>query len=108
MVSMIQKNKDHGLCKWFCKKGICCKRKQAHQGNHQDKGLTGPKTWYDVTYEPKEWKRIAVPGYWEDQGIKDLNGVVWYRKEIDVPASMTGKLARVFLGRIVDADIFIH
>ena len=38
-------------------------------------------------------------------GIKDLNGVVWYRKEIDIPASMTGKQARVFLGRIVDADV---
>ena len=37
-------------------------------------------------------------------GIKDLNGIVWYRKEIDIPASMTGKQARVFLGRIVDAD----
>ncbi len=67
--------------------------------------MTGPKPWYDVTYIPPAggWKTIAVPGYWEDQGVKDLNGVVWYRKEIDVPASMTGK--RVFLGRIVDADI---
>ena len=48
---------------------------------------------------------INIPGYWEDQGIKDLNGVVWYRKEIDMPASMVGKPARVFLGRIVDADV---
>src|SRR5688572_5559740 len=71
----------------------------------QDKGLTGPKPWYDVSYVPKGWKTIAVPGYWEDQGIKDLNGIVWYRKEIDVPASMVGKPAKVFLGRIVDADI---
>lgn len=71
----------------------------------QDKGLTGPKPWYDITYIPKGWHTINIPGYWEDQGIKDLNGVVWYRKEIDVPASMTGKPARVFLGRIVDADI---
>ena len=37
--------------------------------------------------------------------MKDLNGVVWYRREIDVPASMIGKPARVFLGRIVDADV---
>ncbi len=35
---------------------------------------------------------------------KDLNGVVWYRREIDVPASMTHVPAKVFLGRIVDAD----
>ena len=53
----------------------------------------------------KVGRTINIPGYWEDQGIKDLNGVVWYRKEIDVPASMTGKPAKVFLGRIVDADV---
>jgi sialate O-acetylesterase len=47
---------------------------------------------------------INIPGYWEDQGIKDLDGVVWYRREIDVPASMTTVPAKVFLGRIVDAD----
>src|SRR5688500_14453144 len=46
-----------------------------------------------------------IPGYWEDQGIKDLNGVVWYRKEIDVPPTMKGVAAKVFLGRIVDVDI---
>lgn len=30
--------------------------------------------------------------------------MVWYRKEIDIPAAMTGKEAKIFLGRIVDAD----
>ena len=61
--------------------------------------------WYEPAYIPKEWRTINVPGYWEDQGIKDLNGVVWYRREIDVPASMTNVPAKVFLGRIVDADV---
>jgi sialate O-acetylesterase len=68
----------------------------------QDKGLT--EKWYDPSYQPKGWKVINIPGYWEDQGIKDLDGVVWYRREIDVPASMTNVPAKVFLGRIVDAD----
>ncbi|AUD03649.1 sialate O-acetylesterase [Spirosoma pollinicola] len=69
-----------------------------------DLGVTGSTKWYDLSYAPKGWRPINVPGYWEDQGIKELNGVVWYRREIDIPASMTGKPARVFLGRIVDAD----
>lgn len=67
-----------------------------------DKGIS--EKWFDVSYAPREWRRITIPGYWEDQGIKDLDGVVWYRREIDVPASMTGRAAKVFLGRIVDAD----
>ena len=69
-----------------------------------DKGLTGSKTWYDPTYVPEGWHKFWLPGYWADQGVKGLNGVVWFRKEIDVPASMTGKPARLFMGRIVDAD----
>lgn len=69
-----------------------------------DFGTEGTPKWYDVSYAPKGWRPINVPGYWEDQGIRDLNGVVWYRREIDLPVSMLGKAAKVFLGRIVDAD----
>ena len=69
-----------------------------------DLGLESTPKWYEASYTPKGWRTINVPGYWEDQGVKDLNGVVWYRREIDIPASMTGKPANVFLGRIVDAD----
>jgi sialate O-acetylesterase len=74
------------------------------QKPEQDKGLTASVKWFDPAYEPKGWRNINLPGYWEDQGIKDLNGAVWYRREIDVPASMAGVPAKVFLGRIVDAD----
>jgi sialate O-acetylesterase len=58
-----------------------------------------------VSYVPKGWNSINVPGYWEDQGIRNLDGIVWYRKEIDVPADMTGIPAIIHLGRIVDADM---
>jgi sialate O-acetylesterase len=60
--------------------------------------------WYQLEYIPIGWHPFWLPGYWADQGIKGLNGVVWFRKEIDVPASMAGKPAKLFVGRIVDAD----
>jgi sialate O-acetylesterase len=69
-----------------------------------DKGLTDDKKWFDTGYVPKDWHHFWLPGYWADQGIKGLNGVVWFRKEIDVPAAMTGQPAKLFMGRIVDAD----
>lgn len=71
----------------------------------EDMGMAGHKKWFNTDYEAKGWRTINVPGYWEDQGIKDLDGVVWYRKEVEIPASMVGKPARIFLGRIVDADV---
>lgn len=69
-----------------------------------DKGLADAVKWFDQAYVPLNWKRINIPGYWEDQGIRNLDGVVWYRRVIDVPASMTGVKVVVKLGRIVNAD----
>lgn len=97
--AIIRKNKDTAYINSFSRNGNRFKPAQP-----ADLGLTGEKKWYDPAYLPRGWRNINIPGYWEDQGIKDLNGVVWYRREIDIPASMTGKKARIFLGRIVDAD----
>ena len=70
-----------------------------------DKGLTGSMPWNSEDFIPEKWRTINIPGYWEDQGIADLNGIVWYRRAIELPATMAGKPANVFLGRIVDADV---
>jgi sialate O-acetylesterase len=79
-------------------------RESAGPRGGPDQGLAGPVKWFDPAYEPHHWKRIAIPGYWEDQGARNLDGVVWYRREIEIPAAMTGVPALVKLGRIVDAD----
>ena len=101
ILSTIEKNKDTAY--------INSLNRRAFTGNRtvrqEDKGLAASIPWYSPSYVPKSWRTINIPGYWEDQGIKDLDGTVWYRKEIDVPASMTTILAKVFLGRIVDADV---
>ena len=102
LTETIQKNKDTAYVNSFSR----IKRPQIIS---KDKGeLESPK-WYESNYQPKGWKPITVPGFWEDQGIKDLDGVVWYRKDINLPASMLNKPSKVFLGRIVDADaIYIN
>ncbi len=98
MQTTIQKNKDTAYVNNINRKAFRLNIPS------DDKGMLGPVKWYDINYLPIGWKNINIPGYWEDQGIKDLNGVVWYRKEIEIPSAMTGKPAKVFLGRIVDAD----
>ena len=101
IMNTIGKNKDTAYLNSFNRKS------PANINGQQppvDEGLAGTTKWFDAAYVPKGWRNINIPGYWEDQGIKDLNGVVWYRKEIDIPATMAGKPAKVFLGRIVDAD----
>src|SRR5689334_22429502 len=93
----IQKNKDTSYISSITKRtSVGAEIKET------DMGMIG--AWYDPAYVAKEWRTINIPGYWEDQGVKELDGVVWYRREIDVPASMVNAPAKVFLGRIVDAD----
>ena len=69
-----------------------------------DSGLTGTRPWYDTSYNSSGWSTMQIPGYWSDQGLKVVNGVMWFRKEIEIPASMAGKRAKLFMGRIIDAD----
>ncbi|HQZ25997.1 MAG TPA: sialate O-acetylesterase, partial [Flavobacterium sp.] len=68
------------------------------------KDLGSIEHWESLDYKPKGWRNFNIPGYWEDQGIKDLNGVVWFRREFEVPKSWLGKPVKLFMGRIVDAD----
>jgi sialate O-acetylesterase len=103
ILKTIQKNKDTAYVN-SVNRAAMAELRESNREKVIDKGLTGPKTWYDTTYTPKNWHNINIPGYWEDQGIKDLDGVVWYRKEIEIPASMTNVPAKIALGRIVDAD----
>jgi sialate O-acetylesterase len=99
----IQKNKDTAYINELNRRAFSTTTNRPQQIT--DKGLAETPKWFETNYNPKGWHTINIPGYWEDQGIKDLNGVVWYRREIDIPASMAGKPAKVFLGRIVDADV---
>lgn len=101
VINTLKKNKDTAYINSFNRKPLA----NANQPQPlADAGSAGAIKWFDIAYVPKGWHTINIPGYWADQGIKNLNGVVWYRKEIDIPAAMAGKPARVFLGRIVDAD----
>ena len=66
--------------------------------------LDGQKSWFDPIYDASSWQTMQIPSYWEDEGLGQLNGVVWFRKEINIPASMTGNPAWLLMGRIVDSD----
>ena len=70
----------------------------------RDKGLHEAKPWYDPDYDDSGWSVMHVPGYWADQVLPPVNGVVWFRKSVEVPAAMTDLPAVLSLGRIVDRD----
>jgi sialate O-acetylesterase len=66
--------------------------------------LTPGVKWHDPAMSTDDWKTTTVPGHWSATELKGLNGAVWFRKEITVPASAAGQPGSINLGRIVDAD----
>jgi sialate O-acetylesterase len=103
LMAVIERNKDTAYVKETNRKAFATSQPRKLT---RDQGSYGIIKWYDINYEAKGWKTILVPGYWEDQGLRDLDGVVWYRRELDIPATMVGVSARIQMGRIVDADRF--
>lgn len=66
---------------------------------------TGDKMeWSQKEYDDSNWPNIMVPGYWEDQIIKDHDGFAWYRKQFIADKNMKGKRYVLSLGKIDDLD----
>ena len=51
------------------------------------------------------WKTMEIPNQWEKAGLPDFNGMVWFRKTIDVPASWEGKNLVLHLGPVDEIDV---
>jgi sialate O-acetylesterase len=80
------------------------------QLRQNDEGYKNPeKSWYDPELSTTDWETMHVPGYWADTKAGPANGVVWFRRKINIPASVVGTPAILKLGRIADADsVFIN
>lgn len=72
--------------------------------DQRDAGLLAEKKWFDPNYDFNTWPTVVLPSYWEDAGVGNIDGSVWFQKEFLLPNSATGKEAKLVLGRLVDAD----
>ncbi|HEV7622287.1 MAG TPA: sialate O-acetylesterase, partial [Flavisolibacter sp.] len=71
-----------------------------------NKALTNKNSEYaQVNFDDKEWKKMNLPGAWENSGYPDLDGIVWFRKLIEIPASWSGKKLKLDLGPVDDYDV---
>ncbi|HYO11006.1 MAG TPA: sialate O-acetylesterase [Tepidisphaeraceae bacterium] len=72
-------------------------------------GADGPDTgvaqgWLNPGHDEKEWKTMALPKPWESEPEMDINGVVWFRRAVEIPAAWQGKPLVLSLGAIDDYD----
>lgn len=80
-------------------------REWTMQMEAEEQGLKpGQPAWYNNSYNATDWAEMQIPNLWQDGPLKGVNGSVWFRKDIDVPQTIAGKDADLFMGNIVDID----
>jgi len=56
----------------------------------KDLGMeNGQPVWSAVDFNDNSWRTIKTPMYWEQQGYLDIDGIGWYRKEIQLTEQQT-------------------
>ncbi len=78
--------------------------KATGRGDPGNVGVT--KGWADPKFSTADWKTKNLPdGFDTIDGNTDFDGIVWFRKEVDIPAAWNGKDLELRLGAIDDFDI---
>lgn len=57
-----------------------------------DPGMAGK--WSDPNTDASAWPTMTLPGYFQQANIpelKGINGIIWFRKAVDLPADAAGK-----------------
>ena len=60
-------------------------------------------------YNDSQWQSVTVPGSWQEQRIKPVKGIGWYRIHFTLPGSFRPIKSALLLGRIGDVDeVFLN
>jgi sialate O-acetylesterase len=65
----------------------------------------GMPQWAAPIVDTTGWGTMLLPTEWETAGLPDFDGIVWYRKKVNIPQEWAGKDLQVSLGTIDDNDI---
>jgi sialate O-acetylesterase len=81
-------------------------RWQRDEATLRDPGNTGePAGWAKADCPTADWGTLTLPGCWEDADPPlRLDGAVWFRRTVLVPAAWAGKSLTLKLGAIDDGD----
>jgi sialate O-acetylesterase len=65
----------------------------------------GGAPWAAVDLKTDDWKSMELPQLWEKAGLPDFDGLVWFRRDVQVPEGWAGKDLILHLGAIDDRDV---
>jgi sialate O-acetylesterase len=61
-------------------------------------------SWSAASDIDGNWPTLQAPGYWEDQGLPDVDGIVWMRKRVELSAAQAAGGAQLHLSKVDDCD----
>lgn len=65
----------------------------------------GKLLWAEKDFEDATWPEMILPAYWEQHGVPDYDGTMWFRRTVDIPAAWAGKDLKLNMGGIDDCDV---
>ena len=70
-----------------------------------DQGMKGDQPiWAASDFNDAAWKTMKLPGFIEQNGLEGVDGIIWFRKEIEILPAEAGKPAILNLARVNDSD----
>ncbi|KPK87717.1 MAG: hypothetical protein AMS27_01525 [Bacteroides sp. SM23_62_1] len=67
--------------------------------------VDGKAVWANPELDDDQWLDMELPVLWENAGLYGLDGIVWFRKEFDLPENIAANGIIIHLGPIDDSDI---
>lgn len=80
-------------------------KKQLGYLPEKDEGIQdGVAIWAAKDFNDEDWRNMELPGSWENSGLKNLDGIVWFRKEIELSKEEVKAEITLGLSKIDDSD----
>ncbi len=61
--------------------------------------------WQRTSLDDSSWLTMQIPGAWENAGLDSFDGIVWFRRTVEIPAEWAGKDLTLSLSNVDDMNI---
>jgi sialate O-acetylesterase len=69
-----------------------------------DEGIVSKGNWISNSTGTQDWQEAKIPGMWSGTSLEKMNGVVWFKKEIEVSKNLADNESLLKFGTIMGAD----
>lgn len=71
----------------------------------EDRGrVDGRNLWAEPGFDATAWPATAEPQPWPVKAVKDFDGTLWFRKEIEIPEAWIGGDVNLHLSKLLQTD----